>query len=163
MMFIAAAIISALLAAVLLGSGRAKLVRDKSVVATMNTVGFPLDKLWFLAGAEFAGAAGLVAGLFWWPIGVAAGVGVILYFAGAVGSHLRVRDYKASPPPPSCSSSLSRRWCSDWPRAVIDATPGRRLGRRIGARLPEARGPRPEARGPRPSKAKLKRKPRESR
>jgi hypothetical protein len=33
-----------------------------------------------------------VAGLFWWPIGVAAAAGVILYFLGAVGAHLRVRD-----------------------------------------------------------------------
>jgi hypothetical protein len=58
----------------------------------METVGFPLDKLWFLASAELLGAVGLAIGLFWWPLGVAAAIGVILYFTGAVGSHLRVRD-----------------------------------------------------------------------
>jgi DoxX-like family len=67
-------------------------------VQTMAIVGFPQDKLWFLASAEFAGAVGLVGGLFWAPLGVAAAVGVILYFVGAVGSHLRVRDFKGIAP-----------------------------------------------------------------
>ncbi|SDP33333.1 DoxX-like family protein [Nakamurella panacisegetis] len=97
-MFIAAVIVSALLVAVLLGSGRAKLVREKAVVEMMATVGFPEDRLWLLAGAEFVGAVGLVGGLFWAPLGIAAAIGVILYFAGAIGSHLRVRDYKGIAP-----------------------------------------------------------------
>jgi uncharacterized membrane protein YphA (DoxX/SURF4 family) len=91
-MFLAAAIVSGLLAAALLLSGRGKLVKDPQQMKTMSTVGFPEDKLWLLAAAETAGAAGVVAGLFWWPIGVAAAAGVILYFLGAVGAHLRVRD-----------------------------------------------------------------------
>lgn len=33
-----------------------------------------------------------MAGLFWWPIDVAAAGGVVLYFTGAVGAHLRVKD-----------------------------------------------------------------------
>lgn len=97
-MFIATAIVSALLAAVLLGSGRAKLVRLEPLMESMATVGVPPDKLWLLAGAEIAGAVGLVGGLFWWPIGVAAAIGVALYFVGAVGSHLRVRDFKGIAP-----------------------------------------------------------------
>ena len=97
-MFIVTAIVSALLAVGLLGSGRAKLVREKTVMQTMSTIGFPLDRLWLLAAAEFAGAVGLVVGLFWWPLGVAAAIGVILYFIGAVGSHLRVRDLKGIAP-----------------------------------------------------------------
>jgi hypothetical protein len=63
----------------------------------MSTVGFPEDRLWLLAAAETAGAVGVVAGLFWWPIGVAAAAGVILYFLGAVGAHLRVRDLNFAP------------------------------------------------------------------
>jgi hypothetical protein len=35
--------------------------------------------------------------LFWWPIGIAAAVGVVLYFAGAVGAHLRVKDRNFAP------------------------------------------------------------------
>jgi hypothetical protein len=91
-MFIAAAIISGLLAATLTMSARGKLVNDDRVMAVMTKVGFPRDKVWLLATAELAGALGLVAGLFWWPIGVAASAGVILYFLGAVAAHLRVHD-----------------------------------------------------------------------
>ena len=97
-MFVATAIVSALLAAVLLVSARGKLVRDPAQMKTMAAVGFPEDKLWLLASAEIAGAAGLVAGLFWWPLGVAAAAGVIAYFVGAVASHLRVRDLKVPAP-----------------------------------------------------------------
>jgi hypothetical protein len=96
-MFIAAAIVSGLLAAGLVVSGRAKLIRDPQVMKTMSAVGVPEDKVWLLAVAEFAGAAGLVAGLLWWPIGIAAAIGVILYFVGAVGSHLRIKDKNFAP------------------------------------------------------------------
>jgi uncharacterized membrane protein YphA (DoxX/SURF4 family) len=91
-MFLATAVVSGLLAAALVLSGRGKLVKDPQQMKTMSTVGFPEDKLWLLATAETAGAVGVVAGLFWWPIGIAAAAGVILYFLGAVGAHLRVRD-----------------------------------------------------------------------
>ena len=41
-----------------------------------------------------AWALGLVVGI-WWPlIGVAAGLGLVLYFVGAIVSHLRVGDIK---------------------------------------------------------------------
>jgi hypothetical protein len=96
-MFLAAAIVSGLLAALLLVSARGKLVKDPAQMKTMSAVGFPEDKLWLLATAEIAGAVGIVAGLFWWPIGVAAAAGLILYFLGAIGAHLRVRDLKFAP------------------------------------------------------------------
>jgi uncharacterized membrane protein YphA (DoxX/SURF4 family) len=96
-MFVAAAVISGLLAAALLLSGRGKLVKDPQQMKTMSAVGFPENRLWLLASAEIAGAVGVVAGLFWWPIGVTAAIGVILYFIGAVGAHLRVRDMSFAP------------------------------------------------------------------
>lgn len=91
-MFIAAAIVAGLLALVLAASGQAKLAKNPQVMQGMATVGVPEDRVWLLSIAEIAGAIGLVAGLFWWPIGVAAAVGVIFYFAGAVGAHIRVKD-----------------------------------------------------------------------
>lgn len=96
-MFIAVCVVSGLLAAALLLSGRGKLVKDPQQMKTMATVGFPEDRLWLLAAAEVAGTVGLVAGLFWWPVGVAAAIGVVLYFLGAIGAHLRVRDMKFAP------------------------------------------------------------------
>jgi uncharacterized membrane protein YphA (DoxX/SURF4 family) len=91
-MFIATAVVSVLLALVLVASGGAKLAKSPQVMPIMETVGFPADKVWLLAAAEVAGAVGLVVGLFWSPIGVAAAAGVVLYFVGAVISHLRVND-----------------------------------------------------------------------
>lgn len=91
-MFVAAAVVSGLFAALLLASGAGKLAGQQRQVEVMRRVGFPENRMWLLALAEFAGAFGLVVGLFWWPIGVAAAIGVILYFVGAEVSHLRVRD-----------------------------------------------------------------------
>ena len=96
-MFIACVVLSGLLALALLASGRGKLIKDPAQLETMARVHFPEDKLWLLAAAEIAGAVGLVAGLVWWPIGVAAAIGLVLYFVGAVGSHGRVRDTKFAP------------------------------------------------------------------
>jgi uncharacterized membrane protein YphA (DoxX/SURF4 family) len=97
-MFIAAAIVSSLLAAALIISARAKLVKDERIVTGMTKLGVPQEKLWLLAIAELAGAVGLIVGLFWWPIGVAAAIGVILYFIGAVTFHLRVHDKRVEAP-----------------------------------------------------------------
>jgi hypothetical protein len=85
-------------AVLLLFSAGGKLAKQEAQLKTLRTVGFPVDKIWLLASAEIAGAAGLIIGLFWWPLGVAAAIGLILYFVGATGSHLRVRD-PAWPPP----------------------------------------------------------------
>lgn len=92
-MSIAATIVNLLLAVAMLGSGYSKLTGQKAALETLTRVGFPADRAWLLAAAEIAGAVGLVGGLFWWPLGVAAATGLILYFVGAVGSHLRVRDF----------------------------------------------------------------------
>jgi uncharacterized membrane protein YphA (DoxX/SURF4 family) len=95
--FIAAAIVSSLLALALVASARAKLMRDPQIVEGMTRLGVPEDKLWLLATAEIGGAAGIVVGLFWWPIGVVAATAVVLYFVGAIASHLRVNDRKIAP------------------------------------------------------------------
>ncbi len=46
-----------------------------------------------------AGAAGLLAGLLWAPIGIAAVVGVIAYFALAIAAHIRAHDVEDLPTP----------------------------------------------------------------
>ena len=52
----------------------------------------------FLAACEFAGAVGLVLGI-WWPLlGAAAALGLVVYFVGAVVSHLRVGDARGMGP-----------------------------------------------------------------
>jgi len=59
-----------------------------------ETVGVPLKYFPLLAACEFAGAVGLVVGIWWRLAGIAAGVGLVLYFVGAIVSHLRVGDVK---------------------------------------------------------------------
>jgi uncharacterized membrane protein YphA (DoxX/SURF4 family) len=97
-MFIVTAIVTALFAALLLVSARGKLTHDAQQVATMTKVRFPEDKLWLLATAEIAGAAGLVVGLLWWPLGVVAAACLIAYFLGATVAHLRVGDRQVTAP-----------------------------------------------------------------
>jgi uncharacterized membrane protein YphA (DoxX/SURF4 family) len=97
--FVAYAIVAVLLAVILLGSAAAKLTRYEQVVTTLTGVGVPIE--WFprLASLEIAAAIGLVVGLFVPAVGVAAAIGVILYFIGAVRFHVRAHDTKGLPPP----------------------------------------------------------------
>jgi len=92
-------ILAGLLALIVVASGVAKLRRDPRVVKVIHEdVGLPLRWLPWLAGCEFAGAAGLVAGLVAPPLGMAASAGLIVYFLGAVVAHLRVGDWKGVGP-----------------------------------------------------------------
>ena len=76
-------------------SGIGKIRRDPLPVRVVHeTIGLPLKYFPLLAACEFAGAAGLVVGIWWPPIGIAAGIGLVLYFVGAIVSHLRVGDVK---------------------------------------------------------------------
>jgi DoxX-like family len=61
----------------------------------MRAVNFPVDKVWLLAAAELAAAAGLVVGLFSWPVGAAAAVCLTAYFIGALIYLLRARITQA--------------------------------------------------------------------
>src|SRR5690606_39947380 len=68
-------------------SAYGKLTRDPQQMTTLERVGFPERYVPLLAAAEIAGAAGILTGLAWAPLGVAAAVGLIAYFIGAVVSH----------------------------------------------------------------------------
>nr|WP_234321060.1 DoxX family protein [Streptomyces katrae] len=96
-MFIAYAAVAGLLALVLAASAAFSLQRNEAIVASMRKVQVPDSWLPRLAALKAAGAAGLVAGLWVTPLGVAAAVGVTLYFIGAVISHLRVKDFELAP------------------------------------------------------------------
>ncbi|MEV0387796.1 DoxX family protein [Nonomuraea sp. NPDC050643] len=62
---------------------------------------YGISSTWWpwLATAKAAGALGLVAGLFVPVVGVLAGAGLVLYFAGAVVTVLRARSYGHIPFP----------------------------------------------------------------
>lgn len=67
--------------------------KAKWVVEPMVAYGVP--RAWWnrLGLAKAAGAAGLVAGVFVPAVGVAAAIGIALYFTGAVVTVLRAKSY----------------------------------------------------------------------
>lgn len=97
-MFIATVILSSLLALVVVGSAVGKLTRQPMVVDMLTGLGVPLSWLPRLATAELAGGIGLVVGLAVTWIGIAAATGLILYFFGAVATHVRARDKAIAAP-----------------------------------------------------------------
>lgn len=88
----AAAIVNLLLSALLAYAAVRKLSHRPEVVETYVRVGVPEEQLDHLALILLAGAAGLVLGLLWAPIGVAAAAALVIYFLLAVAAHVRARD-----------------------------------------------------------------------
>lgn len=98
-MFVATTIVSLLLAALLVYAAVRKLGHSEPVVRSYVKVGVPPDKLNYLAFILLAGAAGLLAGLLWAPLGVAAAAGLVCYFGLAIAAHIRSDDAKNLPTP----------------------------------------------------------------
>jgi DoxX-like protein len=95
----AATVTSILLAALMAFAAVRKLGHREEVVATYTRVGVPEDRLDQLAVVLLAGAAGLLVGLAWPPLGVAAAAGTVAYFLLAIRAHLR-HDDRANLPTP---------------------------------------------------------------
>ncbi|MFB7515497.1 DoxX family protein [Streptomyces sp. NPDC056144] len=96
-MFIGYAVLAAVLALALFASAFLTFTRNPQIMATMTRLEVPESWLPWLATAKTAGAIGLLVGLVIPFIGVAAAVGVALYFLGAVITHLRGKDYAVAP------------------------------------------------------------------
>jgi hypothetical protein len=73
--------------------------RAKWVVEPLAAYGVPESWWTWLGVAKAAGAAGLLVGLFVPAVGVAATVGLVLYFTGAVITVLRARSFSHVPFP----------------------------------------------------------------
>lgn len=98
-MLVAATIVSLLLAALVVFAAARKLGHREPVVRSYLRVGVPEDKINYLAAILLTGAAGLIAGLLWAPVGVAAAAGLVCYFGLAVAAHIRADDAKNLPTP----------------------------------------------------------------
>ncbi|MFJ3793346.1 DoxX family protein [Kitasatospora sp. NPDC090091] len=93
-------VVLAVVSAVWVGFSGFSLARRAEFV-TQPLVEYGVPRSWWtpLALAKLAGAAGLLVGLAIPAIGVAAAVGLILYFLGAVITNVRARSYKTVPFP----------------------------------------------------------------
>ena len=90
--FVVVTVLSALMTAF---SALMKIRHDPKVVKIIHeTVGVPMNFFPHLAACEIAGALGLIIGIWFPPLGVTAGSGLVIYFIGAIVSHLRVGDFK---------------------------------------------------------------------
>jgi DoxX-like family len=98
-MFLATVIVSVLLAALMAYAAARKLTHRPEVVASYVRVGVPEERLNILALTLFAGAAGLLLGLLWMPLGIAAAVAVAVYFLVAIAAHVRSGDLEHATTP----------------------------------------------------------------
>jgi hypothetical protein len=93
-LFIAYLVVAPIVAVMMFISASGKLTLLPAAVQIIHdTVGVPLRFFPLLAAAEIAGGVGLLAGFFWPRLGVAAATGLVLYFIGAMVSHLLVKDW----------------------------------------------------------------------
>ncbi|MEU1862864.1 DoxX family protein [Streptomyces gardneri] len=93
-MFAVYVVLTVLTAAVLAYGACLDFVRHPSIAAIADRVSVPRTWMVPLGACLAAGSAGLLAGFVVPWIGAAAGVGLVLYFLGAVGAHLRVGDLR---------------------------------------------------------------------
>ncbi|WP_103337485.1 DoxX family protein [Amycolatopsis sp. CA-126428] len=76
------------------GIGLADLLKARFVLATSAAVDVPPSWLPALGTLKLAGAAGLLLGLLGVPVlGVAAAIGLTLYYLGAIAAHVRARRF----------------------------------------------------------------------
>jgi hypothetical protein len=92
-MFTAYFVITILAVIALSFSATADFIRYKQILINMTKAGVPESWLTRLGILKAAGALGLLIGFVVPPIGTAAAVGVILFFVGAIVTHLRARWY----------------------------------------------------------------------
>lgn len=71
----------------------ANFMKAEWVKRNSHAVGVPDSQLPFLGFVKGAAAVGLAVGLFWRPLGIAAGVGLVVFFVLATALHIRNRVF----------------------------------------------------------------------
>jgi hypothetical protein len=92
-MFTAYLIITLLAVAANLFSAMCDFVRYKQVSIAIARAGVPESWMTMLGALKAAGALGLLVGIGMPLIGTVAAIGLMLFFVGAIITHLRARDY----------------------------------------------------------------------
>ena len=91
-MHVTAPILSIVLGLAMLASGVMKLIRAPRIVSMMAAVGVTPPQLTVLGSLQVASTIGLIAGIWYPPLAIAAAIGLVLYFAGAIVAHVRASD-----------------------------------------------------------------------
>jgi len=99
-MTIALIIFGSLLAFAAIGSAISKLVKVPDVMAAMASVGVKPNQIPVLAVLEIAGGLGVILGIWNKQLGIVSSAALVLYFVGALYSHLsrkhKVADFGAA-------------------------------------------------------------------
>lgn len=98
-MFVATVIVSVLLALAFVGAGVSKILTQPKMVEAAAHLGLSVRSFRFIGLAEVAAAAGLLIGLAWPPLGIAAAAGLVLLLLGALVFHVRAKDPVAAMAP----------------------------------------------------------------
>ncbi|RDH74698.1 DoxX family membrane protein [Mycolicibacterium moriokaense] len=89
-----AAAVCVVLAGVMLKAGVPKVLLSGPIPAYLQThMGLSTAMVRFIGLCEVCGALGLIVGIFWRPIGIAAAIGLAALLIGAVGFHAKAGDY----------------------------------------------------------------------
>lgn len=91
-MFIVTVVLAILLALAFGASGGQKVAGVKSAMDQADHLHIPHNAYKGIGVLELLAAIGLLVGLAVWPLGVAAGVGLVLLMIGAIITHIRVGD-----------------------------------------------------------------------
>lgn len=83
-------------ALVLVAAGTQMVRGDAAARATASRLGIAVTPYRLVGALQLAAAAGLLAGLAWPPLGVAASAGLVLLMLGAATTHVRVEDPAAA-------------------------------------------------------------------
>jgi uncharacterized membrane protein YphA (DoxX/SURF4 family) len=91
-MFIVALILALLLSVAFAGAGVQKLLGSKMMREAADHLKIPYERYRLIGIPELAAVVGLLVGLAFWPLGVAAAAGLVILMVGAVVIHLRSGD-----------------------------------------------------------------------
>ena len=91
----ATVVVTLLLAALFTFSSSIKLLSVPKSLTIRDHLGVSPNQWRVIGGLELAGVAGVLAGLLWAPLGIAAAIGLALLSIGAVAFHLRASDRAA--------------------------------------------------------------------
>jgi uncharacterized membrane protein YphA (DoxX/SURF4 family) len=84
--------ISLLLAAACLLPAAGKLTGQPKMRKSASHLGIPWPRYRLIGVAELAAAAGILIGLWWHPLGLAAAAGMALLLLGAISTHRKAAD-----------------------------------------------------------------------
>ncbi|MEU6827194.1 DoxX family protein [Nocardia beijingensis] len=91
-MTIASIVLAALLALEMIAVGAPKVLAVQAMRERATHAGIPVSGYRVIGALEIVGAAGLLIGIGWHPIGRLAGVAIVLLMVGALITHVRAKD-----------------------------------------------------------------------